>query len=85
MDRVESKSIRGLRPELAEVFVGGAALEGLESSSDVVGFEEVVQVRFELLVGVVEVALDHYRLKELKEDSHSRKSFPISAPHKARL
>jgi hypothetical protein len=32
--------------------------EGLESSGEVVGFEEADQVRFELFVGVVEVSLD---------------------------
>ena len=58
MDWVESKSIRGLRPEFAEVFVGREPSECLESSSEVVGFEEVGQVRFELFVGVVKVALD---------------------------
>ena len=58
MDWVESKSVRCLCPELAEVFVGREAFEGLESSGEVVGPEEVVQVRFELVVGVVEVALD---------------------------
>ena len=41
MDWVESKSIRGLRPEFAEVFVGREAFEGLESSGEVVGSEEV--------------------------------------------
>ena len=58
MDWVEGKSVWGLRPELAEVFVWRKSLEGLESSGEVVGSEEVVQVRFELVVGVVEVALD---------------------------
>src|SRR5712691_8250276 len=58
MDRVESKSIGFVSPEFAEVFVGSEALESLESSGEVVGFEEVGQVRFELVVGVVEVAFD---------------------------
>jgi hypothetical protein len=58
MDWVESKSIWCLRPDFAEVFVGGEAFEGLESSGEVVGSEEVVQVRFELVVGVVELSLD---------------------------
>jgi hypothetical protein len=47
-----------LGPEFAEVFVGREPFEGLESSGEVIGFEEVVQVRFELVVGVVEVSLD---------------------------
>ena len=58
MDWVESKFIWCLRPEFAEVFVGREAFEGLESPGEVVGVEEVVQVRFELVVGVVEVSLD---------------------------
>ncbi len=57
MDWVESKFIWGLRPELTEVFVGRESFEGLESSGEVVGSEKVDQVRFELVVGVVEVAL----------------------------
>ena len=58
MDWVESKFIWGLRPELAEVFVRREAFEGLESSGEVVGSEEVGQVHFELVMGVVEVSLD---------------------------
>jgi len=58
MDWVESKSVWGLRPELAEVFVGREAFERLESSCEVVGSEEVGQVRFELVMGVVEVSFD---------------------------
>lgn len=58
MDWVEGKSVRGLGPELAQVFVGREAFESLESSGEVVGSEEVVQVRFELVMGVVEVSLD---------------------------
>ena len=58
MDWVERKSIWSLRPKFAEVFVGRESLEGLESSDEVVGSEEVGQVCFELVVGVVKVALD---------------------------
>jgi hypothetical protein len=58
MDWVESKSVWGLGPEFAEVFVGRESLEGFEFSGEVVGPEEVGQVRFELFMGVVEVALD---------------------------
>ena len=47
-----------LSPNLAEVFVGRQALKRLEYPGEVVAFEEVVQVRFELDVGVVEVSLD---------------------------
>lgn len=62
MDWVESKSVWVLSPDFTEVFVGSKAFEGLESSGEVVGSEEVVQVRFELVVGVVEVALDRSAL-----------------------
>ncbi len=58
MGWVESKFIWGLGPEFAEIFVGCEAFECLESSGEVVGPEEVGQVRFELVVGVVEVSLD---------------------------
>ena len=58
MDRVEGKSICGLRPELAEVFIRREVFEGLESSGEVVGSEEVSQVCSELFLGVVEVAFD---------------------------
>ena len=51
MDWVESTSIWCFGAEFAQIFVGREALEGLESSGEVVGFEEVVQVRFELVVG----------------------------------
>ncbi len=58
MDWVEGKSVRGLGPELAEVFVGCEPFEGFEPSGEVVGSEEIGQMRFELVMGVVEVALD---------------------------
>jgi hypothetical protein len=58
MDWVASKSVWALSPEFAEIFVGREALEGLESSGEVVGSEEVGQVRFELVMGAVEVSLD---------------------------
>ena len=56
MDWVESKSVWVVSPEVAEVFVGRKSLECLESSGEVVGSEEVGQVRFELVAGVVEVS-----------------------------
>ena len=55
MDWAASKSIWRFGPEFAQIFVG---LEGLESSGEVVGLEEIVQVRFELVVGIVEVSLE---------------------------
>jgi hypothetical protein len=57
MDWVERKSVWGLCPPFAQIFVGREAFERLESSGEVVGSEEVGQVRFELVVGVVEVSL----------------------------
>ncbi|GGA80470.1 hypothetical protein GCM10011507_34630 [Edaphobacter acidisoli] len=54
MDWVESKSLWGLRPEFAEVFVGREPFESLESSSEVVGFEEVGQVHFEAAPGITD-------------------------------
>jgi hypothetical protein len=58
MGWIEGKSVWGLRPEFADVFVGRKAFEGLEPSGEVVGLKKVVQVRFELVMGVVEVSLD---------------------------
>ena len=58
MDCVEGKSVWGLRPEFAEVFVGRESFERLESSGEAVGLEEVCQVCFELVMGVVEASLD---------------------------
>src|ERR1700679_2924561 len=57
MDWIEGKSVGGLRPEFTEVFIGRESFEGLESPGEVVGSEEVVQVLFELVMGVVEVSL----------------------------
>ena len=57
MDWVESKSVWGLCPEFAEVLVGRESFECLESSGEVVGCDEVGQVRFELVMCVVEVTL----------------------------
>jgi hypothetical protein len=45
-------------PEFADGFIGCKAAEGVESSGEVVGGDEVGQVRFELLVRVVEEAFD---------------------------
>ena len=57
MGWIEGKFVWGFSPEFAEVFIGREPFERLESSGEVVGFEEVSQVRFELVVGVVEVSL----------------------------
>ncbi len=58
MNWVESKSVQSLCPEFAEIFVGREAFEGPEFSGEVVGCDKVVQVRFELLVRVIEKAFD---------------------------
>ena len=58
MDWVQSKYVRGSSPEFADSFVGSEALKGFESSGEVVGCDEVGQVRFGLFVGVVEEAFD---------------------------
>ena len=58
MDWVESKPVWCLCPEFAEVLIGRKAFECLESAGEVVGCDEVVQVRFELLMRVIEVAFD---------------------------
>jgi hypothetical protein len=58
VDGIESKSVWFVLPAFTDEFVGGQAAEDLESSGEVVGSEEVVQVRFELVIGVVEVSLD---------------------------
>ena len=58
MGWIESKSVWGLSPEFAEIFVGCETFEGFKSSGEVVGPKEVGQVRFELVVGVVEVSFD---------------------------
>lgn len=58
MGRIESKSVWVCIQSLQRHSWGREALEGLESSGEVVGPKEVCQVRFELLMGVVEVAFD---------------------------
>jgi hypothetical protein len=45
-------------PEFADGFEGCQAVKGLESASEVVGSDEVLQVRFELFVRVIEEAFD---------------------------
>ena len=58
MDWVECKSVWVVGPEFADGFVGCEAAKGLESPSEVIGCDEVRQVRFELFVGVIEEAFD---------------------------
>jgi len=58
VDWVECKSVWVVDPEFADGFVGCEAAKGLESPGEVVGCDEVGQVRFELFVGVIEEAFD---------------------------
>ena len=58
MDWVECKSVWVVDPEFADGFVGCETAKGLESPGEVVGCDEVRQVRFELFVGVIEEAFD---------------------------
>ena len=48
----------GFRPDLKDVFVRREAAQGLEPAGMVVGIQEELQMRSELLVAVVVVALD---------------------------
>ena len=58
MDRIESKSIGFLLPACADEFVSREAPERLESFGEVVSGDEVAEVRTELLMVVVVVALN---------------------------
>src|ERR1017187_8125895 len=58
MGWVESQSVRFILPAFADEFVGGECGEGFESFGEVVGGDEVVEVRFSLIVAVVVVAFD---------------------------
>jgi hypothetical protein len=58
MERIEIESLRLLCPELADELVGCEALEGLESPREVAGCDEVAEMRSQLIVCFVIVALD---------------------------
>src|SRR5215210_300783 len=58
MDWIESESIGLDCPGSADELVGCEAFEGLEAASEVVGSDEVGEVRFELLVVIVMEALN---------------------------
>ena len=53
MDWIESESFGLGCPEFADELVRGEAFEGLETASEVVGIDEVGEVRFELLMVIV--------------------------------
>ena len=57
MGWIESKAIRLLRPEFADVFVRGESLKGLETFGKVISSNEVCEVSSKLIVTVVVVAL----------------------------
>ena len=58
MERVKFKSFGLGSPCFADELVGGEAFEGLEPSGEVVGVDEVPQMRAQLVVGLVEGAFD---------------------------
>jgi len=58
MEWVDGKSKGCFLPLLADELIGCEALEGFEPFGEVVGHEEGLQVFFELVVGLVEEALD---------------------------
>jgi hypothetical protein len=58
MERVERESFGLFCPELADVFVGREAFEGLETLSEVVGADEVGEMASEFIVCLIVEALD---------------------------
>jgi hypothetical protein len=58
LERANFESARVGSPGFADEFVWGKASEGFEPPGEVVGFDEVAQVRSQLVVGLVEVAFD---------------------------
>ena len=58
LDRVEDEASRLFCPDVADVLIGREPFEDLETASEVVGHHEVGQMRSELLVTVVVIAID---------------------------
>jgi hypothetical protein len=58
LERVEAESFRLDCPSFADELVGREAVEGLESSGEVVGGDEVVEMPGELVVGCVVIPLN---------------------------
>jgi len=57
MGWIEDKSVWFFLPGFTDEFVVREGFEGLESAGEAIGPQKVVEVRFELVVGVIEVAL----------------------------
>ena len=58
MGWIEFESLGFFCPDVADVFVGRESSEGLESSGEIVGIDEVGEMLPEVLVGFVIEALD---------------------------
>src|ERR1700746_2646948 len=58
MERIEGESLSMRGPALADVFVGGETLQGLQSAGEVVGGDEVAEMEPELLVVIVVEAVN---------------------------
>lgn len=58
LERIEDESLWLGSPDLADVFVGGEALQGLEPAGEVVGSDEVAEMVTELLMAAVVEAMD---------------------------
>ena len=63
MGWIESEALGLFGPGLTDVFVGGEAEEGLETTGEVVGDDEVGEMASQLFMGLVVVAL-HSRFLE---------------------
>lgn len=57
LERIEDESLWLGSPALADVFVGGEALQGLEPAGEVVGSDEVTEMVAELLMAAVVEAM----------------------------
>src|SRR5450432_2767021 len=58
MDWIELESFRLFCPESADEFVWCEALQGLEASREIIGCDEVGQMRFRVVMAVVVIAFD---------------------------
>jgi hypothetical protein len=58
LERADCESLWLGSPGFADELIRGEAFEGLEASGEVIGVDEVAQMRSQLIVGFVEVAFD---------------------------